>query len=516
MSTAPIEAQGAPAVPKPSLLRLFNNATVYGVGQLVTSVIGAITSPVLSHLLTRADFGLLGVTRSITGMLTPFYRLGLDGAANRLHYDVEHDRAAMRRQVGTLNAFMLVWLGLLTFGQERLGPTLYERFGDGLPYAIYGRFIAYAALCDGLTAIPHALWGAQERAKRIVGLKVMATLLSQILTLGLLFATDLGVMSVFWAGVVTPTLMLGIYLKYAYGTFGFAWEPASIRRALAFGLPMVVHLSSHWVLDAADRLLLDAYLGRDAVGLYTAAYGSVGTLITINLSINGAYVPQFTRAHGDPEQREFVRKAVTWFLAASACAVVAFSALSGTIIRLVYSAKFAESARLSPILCLAPFFQAVYLIYVNGLFHSKKTTLIPVGTVIAGLVNVGLNVALIPRFGMAGAAWATLAGYAALAFVFGVGCNLVTKIPFDRRRMVQLLAPLGALVGIAWAIDGVLPIALEVAIKLLVVAAILPALAASGFLGAEERAYLRARADAVLKKVRRQRPTPAAPTKEAA
>ena len=514
MSNSPgAEVEAAPEIPKPSLLRLFNNATVYGVGQVVTSIIGFVTSPILSYLLTRADFGLLGVTRSISGMLTSFYRLGLDGAANRFHYDVEHDRAAMRRTVGSLNAFMLVWLVLLTAGLELLGPPLYDRLADGLPYAIYGRFIAYGALCDGLTAIPHALWGAQEKAKRIVGLRVATTLLSQTLTLTLLLTTKLGVMAVFWAGIVTPTLMLSVYLRYAYGTFGFAWDGRAIKQALAFGLPMVVHLSSHWILDAADRLMLDAYLGREAVGLYTAAYGSVGSLIMINMSVNSAFAPQFTRAHGDPAQREFVRKAVTWFLAAAAAASFAFMSLSGTMIRLVYSAKFAESARLVPILCISTFFQAVYLIYVNGLFHSKRTRIIPVGTVIAGAANVGLNALLIPRFGILGAAWATLAGYATLAFVFGVGCKWVTKIPFDRKRLVQLLVPIGALAALSWAIDGVFPVFVEAPLKVAIVVAGWPALSASGFIGDEERAWVRGRLAAYRAKIRwpRRRQGPEAP-----
>jgi hypothetical protein len=132
MSAAPgAEAQAAPEVPKPSLLRLFNNATVYGVGQVVTSVIGFITSPIMSYLLTRADFGLLGVTRSISGMLTSFYRLGWDGAANRLHYDVEHDREMMRRQAATQRLHARL-AGPATTGQELLAPCS-RKDADGCP-----------------------------------------------------------------------------------------------------------------------------------------------------------------------------------------------------------------------------------------------------------------------------------------------------------------------------------------------------------------------------------------------
>ena len=45
-----------PEVPKSSLARLFKNASIYGAGQFVTTIIGFVTGPILSYLLTRADF----------------------------------------------------------------------------------------------------------------------------------------------------------------------------------------------------------------------------------------------------------------------------------------------------------------------------------------------------------------------------------------------------------------------------------------------------------------------------
>lgn len=490
------------AATKPSLSRLFTNATVYGIGQFFSNLIGLVTGPILSYLLTRADFGLLGVTRSVNNMLTAFYRLGLDGAAGRLHIDAEHDHDLARRTAATLNTFVLVWAGSLTVVQELVGPPLYDRFLPGIPYRVFGRFISFALFCDALTAIPLAVWGAQEKARRIVGLKILSSLLSNALVFGLLLGTNLGVMSIFWAGVAGPLLMLQFYLRFSWGTYGFAWDTAVLKKALAFGLPMVVHLTSHWVLDAADRLMLDSYLGRESVGLYTVAYGAVGTLITINLSINGGFVPQFTRAHEKPEQRQFVADAVTYFLASAAAATLAFVSLSSTSIRLFYAAKFEEAAGLSPILCVGPFFHAVYLVYVNGLFFKKRTTLIPIATVLAGATNVGLNALLIPRIGIRGAAWATLAGYATLAFLFRIACNLVTTIPFDRGRLARVFVPLGVLTAAAWLVDGRLPLWIEVFVKLALVGAGLPALWLSGFLGPKERAYLRERVDTFLVKLR--------------
>lgn len=479
-----------PELPKPSLARLFKNAGRYGVGQFITSVIGFITGPVLSHYLSRADFGLVGLTRSISGLLSSSYRLGLDGAANRFHYDLEGDKPALQRTIGTLNAFVLGWLALLTLAQEIFGPAIYARLFENVPYAPYGRFVALNLLCGGLMAIPQALWAAQENARRIVSIRVLSSLLTAAATFGLLWLGDMGVLSLYWAELVGWVLLLWMHLRYAYTTFGLAWDREVLKRALAFGLPMVVHLTSHWALDAADRLMLDKYLGRDAVGLYTVAYSSVTIVLQVNASINGAYVPQFTRAHGKPEQRDFVARAVTYFLASTAFTAFAFVAIAPTMIRVLYDQRFAEAAPLACVLCVAPFFHSVYLIYVNGIFHSKKTALIPVFTVLAGLINVGLNALWIPRWGIAGAAWSTLLGYMALAVLFRHACRRVTRIPFESERLARVLGPFGLLTAVAWLLDGKLPLALEIPLKIALVASALPVLMATGFIGPDEKAWL--------------------------
>jgi hypothetical protein len=79
----------------------------------------------------------------------------------------------------------------------------------------------------------------------------------------------------------------------------------------------------------------------------------------INMSINSAYVPQFTRAHGVPEQREFVRKAD--LVPRRRRASFGFMVLSGTLIRVHSAAR--ESARLSPSSASS---SGCYFIYVNA------------------------------------------------------------------------------------------------------------------------------------------------------
>lgn len=493
MSGAAAGAGGAGDKPhQPSLRRLFGNASIYGIGQFLVSVISLITDPVLSYLLTRADFGLLGLTRSVQNLLVNGYRLGLDGAANRFYYEVEADPEATRRTLGTLNAFLLGWILLLTAAQELFGPAVYARLFTDVPYHPWGRFVAYSLLIGSLTAVPHVVWAAQERAARLVGLRLLGSLLSTGVAFGLLLAAKLGVVSLFWSGIITPTLMLPIYLRFGWGALGFAWDPAVLRRALAFSLPMVVHLSSHWALEAADRLLLERYLGREAVGLYSIAYGTTSTVLMVNASINGAYVPQFIRALG-AGQHAFIARSITYFLGASTAATLGFLALAPTIIRAFYASHVVGAAALTPPLALAGVLHAVYLIDVNGLFQAHRTRVIPFCTVAAGAVNIGLNLWWIPRIGVAGAAWATTLGYAALALFFRLARGRVMSLPFERGRLARVFGVAIPVAAAAWLVDGRFPVWIEAPIKIALLLAAIIALVATGFLTHEERMWIKDR-----------------------
>jgi len=491
--------------PRSSIRRLFKNASIYGAGSFTASLIGLTIDPILSYHLTRADFGLLGLAAAVQGLLAATYTAGLDGAANRVYYEVETDGVAQRRAIGTLNTFLLGWVIVLTIAQEVFGPYLYALAFDGLPYHPYGRLVALALLLAALAAIPRALWAAREDVHRVVGLRVAASLLGAATLFALLFLTDLGPLGVLLAQVVAPALLIGVYIRYAYGTFGFAWDMGVLKQGLAFGLPMIVHLTSHWALNAVDRLLIESYLGREAVGLYSAAYKGLAILITINMAINGAYVPQFMRAHGKAEQSAFVGRVVTYFIAVASGASVAVVALAPSVLRAVYSERFVAAAPLLGIVCMGGLGQALYLVAVNGLFWARRTGRIPVYTLISALVNVGLNIWWIPHFGLEGAAWATVSSYVVLATLVYFGCRRITTIPYEPRLLRLILLGVVFMVG-AWAADGVWSLGIEFAVKISIVLCFVPILAASGFFTAHERSWSAARARrwlAAIKMVRR-------------
>lgn len=492
----PDNLAGAPAddPPASSLRRLVGNASWYGIGSVVVGVVGIALDPILSYRLTAAQFGLLGLCASVVGMLSALYTAGLDSAANRLWFEHERDADRRRRAVGTCMTFVLAWVAACCLAQELLGPWVYRRWLGDVDYVPYGRWVAAALALGALGAVPRSLWAAREDVKRLVALRVGSQLAGAATLAALLLWTDLGPVAVLASEALVPALMLVPLLRLGFREFRPAWHLDELRPALAFGLPMVVHLTSHWVLNAADRLVIEQLVGRDGVGLYSVAYkASVAALITVNLSLNGAYVPQFMRAQPDPQQRPFVARAVTTLVGTSAVCATALFALGPAVVRLLYADSVAGAADLLQPLALGAVAHAVYLVSVNGLFYAKRTQVLPLLTLAAGAVNVALCYAWIPRFGLAGAAWATTASYVVLAVLVTATVRSVVDIPWPLQRLGHLGLVLAGACAVAVASGRWLTPRQELAANAAVLVAVPAVLWLTGFVGAAERQWLRAK-----------------------
>jgi O-antigen/teichoic acid export membrane protein len=105
----------------------------------------------------------------------------------------------------------------------------------------------------------------------------------------------------------------------------------------------------------------------------------------------------------------------------------------------------ADAARVTPIVAVASVAYGLYYMVVSAVFLERRTKVLPLLTISAGLVNVGLNLLLIPRIGIIGAAWATMAGYATLAALTAWYARRVYPIALDLPRLALLFGSLVAL-----------------------------------------------------------------------
>jgi O-antigen/teichoic acid export membrane protein len=168
-----------------------------------------------------------------------------------------------------------------------------------------------------------------------------------------------------------------------------------------------------------DALLLQRLRGYTEVGVYGAAYRLFEALIIVPSVLAVALFPRLVKDLHSPKRSRYLRVYFLSFVLVGVAGAAGLSGLSGPLLRLLYRGvdDFAASARIFQWLLVAFMVVCVNYPLTQMAVASGRQKRYALGAVVAGLVNVALNLVAIPRWGAAGAAVVTIATEVAL-FLF--------------------------------------------------------------------------------------------------
>jgi len=242
----------------------------------------------------------------------------------------------------------------------------------------------------------------------------------------------LGLAAILLIGRDADAILLGLLIAAVLCTFidfrhlliGFRRGVAAIDRATLMPLidytwPLVAVAVTGSILQLSDRFLLGSLGSAEMLGIYAVAYSLVERPTSlICSSISTATFPmavQILEKHGPDAGRVQAGKngAALLALILPACAGLALT--SPIVAAVLVGHEFRSGvAILIPILCATHLLRGVRAHFVDHAFHLGGRPLMMLWTYApAAAANIALNLLLIPRFGMLGAAWSGLVCQAA-------------------------------------------------------------------------------------------------------
>ena len=241
-----------------------------------------------------------------------------------------------------------------------------------------------------------------------------------------------------------------------------------MREYLSFSLPTIPASISAWVVASSDRYVISYFLGATSVGIYSAGYG-IGSIILMAATVLGFVLPPTLSKLYDEGRMEEVkthlRYSLKYLLAATIPFVFGAAILAEPVLRIFTTPEIASKGYfVVPLVALSTLFITAYMPISHIIVLRKKTRIIGTIWVVCALVNLGLNVLVVPRFGILGAAITTLIAY-------GLALGLTTyysfkefRFPIDWRFIAKSLIASGAMSAAIWAIapQGTLATALTV------------------------------------------------------
>lgn len=425
---------------------LWRDGAAYAAGAILSRGVALLMLPLYTRVLAPADYGALDLIVTCGVLVNLVVPLEISQALARF-WSERADVAARRRLAGTAWTFTLAGyvlfaaIGLLAAEPIARGLLGQARYTDALRAGIC--FIAV----NGLFYLLQNQFRWELRPRAYAAISVLYALLTLGLVAGFALGLRAGLQGVLWAQFAAAALCTALSLWLLRGTLGWRIDRAELAEMLRFSLPLVPAGIAVFASFYINRLMLNALATLEDVGHFGIASRLAGMVTLVLVGIQGALTPLIYAHHHEPETPARLARLLEGFTSLALFACLGLGLFGRELIALFATPAYAQAAPLLMWLAPAALLAQMY-IFAPGIAVAKKTHWQLLITLASAAVGAGLNALLIPRFGPAGAAWATLAAAALLFGAWLAASQRLYPLPL-RGTALAAAAVLFALVAVA-------------------------------------------------------------------
>ncbi len=476
------------------LRRLLKETAVYGLSTVVGRLLNFLLLPLYTHCLAPADYGIVATLFSYIAFLNVLYGHGMDFAFMR-HFKAEGEEgeeSVFSTAFWSLSGAALVFSLVLHLSA---GPIARAA---GLPTPDLVRYAAWIMALDALALVPFAWLRMTHRAGLFAGLKVANIVLNLALNYVFLVRWRLGVRGVFLASLAASCMTAASLAPVIASELEPMFDRDLYRSLLRFALPLIPAGLASMMVQVIDRPILKFLTDDATVGLYQANYRlGIFMMMVVNM-FDAAWRPFFLQRASKPGGEAVLGRVLTYWVVGAGALFLAVSLFIAPLVALpllrgkplIHPAYWGGLA-IVPMVTLGYLFNGVYINLLAPVTLAKRSERVAYATALGALVNVGTNFLWIPRWGMMGAAAATLAAYAAMAVALYLMGRTLYPVAYEPGRLTHAAALLAAVCLAAHAL-GVGVASDRLGLRLALLAAFPLSLLLTGFLVPDEWAALKA------------------------
>jgi O-antigen/teichoic acid export membrane protein len=390
--------------------QLVKDSLTYSVGSIVARIIGFFLIPVYTRVFTPDEYGTIELLLTFQGFLIAFMQMGTSAAQTRYFY--ENDEKDFRREVvSTTLYFRTLWGALITAICILAASAFNQFLFDGaIPNSyFYLTFLValFSVVLDCLVVVYRLLLLPVP----YLILTLSQSLLSSAVIILLVVYFKQGITGYLVGYAAAIFLLIPVAVILLRGYIVPRFSRSLIKKMLKFGIPLMPTVVAVWVISFADRYFLNEYTTLSEVGLYAVGAKFALAIVLITGAFRLAWTPLALSVAKEPDARSFYRNMAKLYLVAASFLTLMLTGVSKLVMVVMTQPDFYAGYTIIGILAYGAVFYGLYAISTLGLWLAEKTVFGTIAIAInAGLV-IGLNVALIPIWGIMGAALATLISY---------------------------------------------------------------------------------------------------------
>lgn len=406
----------------------------YTPSSFIPALIGFLTVPILTKLFAPSDYGDYALAVSVVGFFAMITQTLLGTPITRFFYnnkkkgnlDTFYDTVISLSVTSTV-IVTLFFIAILFF--FKTSPVLYGLLLIGIPLFIV----------TSLFGILKQVLVAKEKSNLYSFFTGSQAILGFFIGVGLIFILNFDISGIIWGNIISFLLLLPFIYYYSFkGVFiGRKFSKKIYVDVIKYGAPLVIGNLASWILSLSDRFILEFYRGSAEVGIYNASYNVSEQTITMiwSLFMIAAYplIVRMWEMHGEKPTQKYISKLTRYYLLISFPAALGLSILAKPIISILTSPAYIGGYQIIPLVVFGALLLGLQWWAQLGLLLNNKTNMIGVTVLIAGIINIVLNIFLVPLYGYMGAAISTFISYLILLILMvKIGHDMLSwHFPFN-------------------------------------------------------------------------------------
>jgi O-antigen/teichoic acid export membrane protein len=418
------------------LRRLATTGAAYTASSVLSKLFAVALLPLYTRHLSPEDFGAAEVLTVAVIATAIVFRLGLIEALLRFYYKSGEDpERVVKTSFAALLVASIVGVAVAMPFADQISQALIDRSEPGLTRIAIGGlgvFILYELMLT--------LYRIDERPRPYFAYTIGNVLLTIPVTVWLVVVKDDGANGLLIGQFGVGGLVLLALLVAQRHRLALVPDRAVLRRMLRFGAPTMPAELSLYSLRFIDRIIIVHLAGLGKAGLYALAVKFAQAVQVVVRGFQLAWPPLAYSITDDKEAARVYALVLSWFLALCSFIVVGMWLFSRQIVDFLAAPQFFQAHEAVGLVSTGVMLYALYFVLVVVIGRTGRTEYTFPATVAGTIVNIILNLVLVPPLGIVGAGLALVASYLVLLGVMYVFSQRLFPIRYEWGRIGQVAA----------------------------------------------------------------------------
>lgn len=425
---------------------LFSQTVIYGLGIMLNKSVGFLLLPLYTSYFPPEQVGLFTLVQSLSLVLGVIYMFGMETSFMKYFIDAKDDgtrSVVYSSSLALLSVTSLILSVLVFLNAGNISSLLDFSHAEESKFLV--RVLSLYLFIDSLYRFPLLFFRAKLESKTYAAVNFLTFIVNICCNILFIVILKKGVESIFYSYIVSVvvTFILGLFLTRNYLTAEISIQ--KIKEMLAFGNKFIFIGFFVLFIDVSDRFFLKYYFDESLVGIYSANYRLASVMSFLIASFKFSWTPYFLNLNSDPDNKKIISSIFTNFIFTGLFLFLIFSVFTDLLVKMpIFGIEFLDKnywsgLKIVPLILAAYFISGVYSTLNAAPFFTNNTGSIFFITLSGVISNIILNLILIPRYDITGAAVSTLLTYFIMFLIIYFYSQKIYKIEYEWNKILKLL-----------------------------------------------------------------------------